>query len=41
MKVFLASCVVIVAIGIGAAFVLNSGYQKGANQAFATTGTRL
>jgi hypothetical protein len=41
MKAFLVSCVVILAIGVGAAFILNASYQKGANQAFATTGVRL
>lgn len=41
MKAFLVSCVVILVVGFGAAFILDASYQKGANQAFATTGVRL
>lgn len=41
MKSFWASLIVIVVIGFGAAFVLDSTFQKSASQAFATTGARL
>ena len=41
MKSFLAACVVMVVVGFGASFILDASYQKGASQAYATTGTRL
>jgi hypothetical protein len=40
MKSFVAACVAIVVIAIGAAFVLE-GYQKPAERAFTTTGARI
>lgn len=41
MKSFWAALAVMIVIGIGAAYVLDGSFQKGANQAFATTGARL
>lgn len=41
MKAFMVSCAVILAIGFGAAFILDASYQKTASQSFATTGVRL
>ena len=40
MKAFLAACVAIVVIAIGASLVLDH-YQKSAEAAFATTGARI
>jgi hypothetical protein len=40
MKAFLAACVAIVVIAIGASLVLDY-YQKSAEAAFATTGARI
>ncbi len=41
MKAFMVSCAVILAIGFGAAFILDASYQKTASQSFSTTGVRL
>jgi hypothetical protein len=40
MNTFLISCVVAVAVAIGAYFVL-SGYQQDASQAYTTTSVRI
>jgi hypothetical protein len=40
MKSFLAACVAIIVIAVGAALVLDH-YQKGAENAFVTTGVRI
>lgn len=40
MKAFLAACVAIVVIAIGAALVLDR-YQRSSEAAFATTGARI
>jgi hypothetical protein len=41
MKSFWGACLVILGISIGAAFILDSSYQRGASQAYVTTGARL
>lgn len=41
MKSFLMAVVAIVVIGVGAAMILDSSFQKSATQAFATTGARV
>jgi hypothetical protein len=41
MKSFWGACLVIMAIGVGAAFILDSSFQRGASQAFVTSGARL
>lgn len=41
MKSFVLAVAVMIAISVGASFVLNSSFQKNADQAFATTGARV
>lgn len=41
MKSFVLAVAVMIAISVGASVVLNSGFQKSADQAFATTGARV
>lgn len=41
MKAFVAAVIVMIVVGVGSALVLDNSFQKGANQAFATTGARL
>lgn len=41
MKSFFTAVVVMIAISVGASLVLNSGFQKTADQAFATSGARV
>ena len=41
MKSFLMAVAVMIAISVGASLVLNSGFQKSADQAFTTTGARV
>jgi hypothetical protein len=41
MKPFLMAIAVMIAISVGASIILNAGFQKRADQAFATTGARV
>ena len=41
MKAFLAAAVFAIALAVGAAFVLDSGYQQPSHSAFTTEGARL
>ena len=41
MKSFVLALAVMVVVAVGASFVLNGQFQKGADQAYATTGARV
>lgn len=41
VKAFLAACIAIVAIGVGAAFVLDSSFQRNVDQAYVGPGARI
>lgn len=41
MKSFVLAVAVMIAISVGASLVLNSGFQRSADQSFATTGARV
>lgn len=41
MKSFVIAAILLAAIAVGSSLVLNGQFQKGADQAFATTGARV
>ncbi len=41
MKSFVLAIAAMIVIAVGASVVLNSGFQKNADQAYATTGARI